>query len=232
MTRAEFQEIEQFMARYMHEAIHNRDHVYRVLYAALDIAQCEAGVDMDVLICACLLHDIGREAQSKDPALDHAEIGGDIARGYLEERGFSAARAGHVSSAIKTHRYRRNNPPTSIEAKILFDADKLDAAGALGIARTLGYGGLYGEPMYAFSEDGALLTKGDGAEFSTFLQEYDYKLKNVYDRFYTARAAEIARGRQQTAVDFYERFVDEITACHKNGEAALKRALIPGDGMR
>lgn len=222
MTQREYREIEAFMDRYMTESVHNRDHIFRVLHAALMIAQEEPPADMDVLIAACLLHDIGREAQSKDLNLDHAEIGAEIAYDYLMSRGWEEARAKHVRDCIKTHRFRRDASPASLEAKILFDADKLDVTGLMGVARTLGYGAIYSEPIYIFNGDGSLKTEGSDAEISSFIQEFNYKLRNVYGRFYTRRAAEIAAARRKPALEFYDRLMSEIEEVHGRGEALLQ----------
>lgn len=65
------------------------------------------------------------------------------------ENGFEEKYAQEVKDCILTHRFRKNSPPQSLEAKILFDADKLDATGAMGIARTLIYKGTVSEPIYS-----------------------------------------------------------------------------------
>jgi uncharacterized protein len=65
----------------MKDSAHDTEHIYRVLYVALDIARYEENVDGDVLIAACLLHDIGREEQNADPAVCHAAAGGGKPRG-------------------------------------------------------------------------------------------------------------------------------------------------------
>lgn len=70
------------------------------------------------------------------------------------ENGFSTEFAQKVSSCIKVHRFRSSNPPTNIEEKILFDSDKIDATGTLGIARTIFYKGKVGEPLYSISKTG------------------------------------------------------------------------------
>lgn len=189
MKRSEYRQIEGEMLSRMADSAHDPGHVYRVLYLALDIARTEKDVDGDILIAACLLHDIAREAQEKDPELCHARVGGDIAHSYLRSIGWEAGRADRVRRAIRTHRYRIDEPPDSIEGKILFDADKLEAAGAMGIARTLLYGGRMGEPVYQLGADGLPLLSGDGSEPTTFLQEFNWKLRRVYASLYTARAA-------------------------------------------
>lgn len=145
MNRDTFKLIESYMLLCMGDSAHDKDHIYRVLYNAMDIAGTEQNVDYDVLICACLLHDIGRKEQFENPELCHAMVGGEKAYQFLLENSFDTAFADKVKHCIQTHRYRQNNPPQSLEAKILFDSDKIDATGALGIARTLFYKGTIGE---------------------------------------------------------------------------------------
>ena len=226
MTHLEYKEIEAFMLKQMQDSAHDKYHIFRVLHSALDMSSFETTVDMDVLIAACLLHDIGREKQAADPNLSHAQIGGDMAYEYLISRKWDESKAVHVKECVAAHRYRDDNPPSSIESKILFDADKLDSSGALGIARTLIYGGQICEPLYLLDEDGNIIVDGGGAELSTFVQEYNYKLKNLYDAFYTQRAKEIAADRQKTAVDFYNSLVEEISGNSKNGLDRLSEALV------
>lgn len=225
MTRGEFTEIESYMQSRMLDSAHDRFHVYRVLYSALDIARTEAGVDLDVLIASCLLHDIGRQRQFADPRLCHAAAGGEMAYEYLLSRGWSGEKAGHVMECIASHRYRGDNPPRSIEAKILFDADKLDVTGALGIARTLVYGGQVSEPLYVLDGEGNIVTGGGGSDISSFFQEYNYKLENLYGSFYTGRGEEIASGRKKAAAGFYESLYREIGENRQRGAEALNALL-------
>ena len=220
MKKTEYRRIEGYMLAQMKDSAHDRHHIYRVLNFALDIAGHAAACDMDVLLAACLLHDIGREQQFADLELCHAEIGGGMAHTFLLSLGWPEDRALHVKACIATHRYRRESRPGSVEAEILFDADKLDACGAIGLARTLAYSGQIAEPLYIMDEAGDILTAGGGAEISSFFQEYNYKLKHVYDAFYTARAKEIALARQKAAVDFYDSLFSELTENYENG---LKR---------
>jgi len=260
MTKKEFAEIERYMLSQMRDSAHDRHHVYRVLNAAIDIYEDifeknslintdAPAVDFDVLVAACLLHDIGREKQMNDPdKLNHAKIGGKMAYEYLLSRKWTEPKAAHAKACISSHRYRGKKRPESIEAKILYDADKLDACGALGIARTLIYGGQVSEPLYIIGDGGTIaadsggrgvaegggrgvaegenivagggdliVTDGGGAEVSSFLQEYNYKLKKVYDSFYTERARVIALERRKTAVDFYNDLYAEIADNYKNG---------------
>ena len=70
--------LENYMLSCMGDSAHDKEHVYRVLYMALEIAKTEKNVDYDVLVCACLLHDIGRKEQFENPRLCHAQVGADI----------------------------------------------------------------------------------------------------------------------------------------------------------
>jgi len=216
MTKQEYCTIERYMLDQMKDSAHDRHHVYRVLHAALDIASHIDEKDRDVLVAACLLHDIGREEQFANQARCHAQIGSERAYSFLLAQGWTEQKACHVKACISTHRYRRNHTPQSIEAKILSDADNLDVSGAIGIARTLIYNGQVMEPLYIMDDNG-IIVDGGGAEISSFFQEYNYKLKHIYHSFFTERAKEIALERQKTAVDFYNGLYAEITKNHENG---------------
>ncbi len=71
---------------------------------------------------------------------------------FMKELGWSEEDCRHIQECITTHRFRTDHQPKTLEAKILFDADKLDVSGALGIARSLIYKGQVGEPLYAVDE--------------------------------------------------------------------------------
>lgn len=220
MERETFEKIESYMLSCMGDSAHDREHIYRVLYTALQIAREETDVDTDVLVCACLLHDIGRREQFADPQVCHAQVGGEKAYRFLTENGCSPAFAGHVRDCIVTHRFRKQSPPESLEAKILFDADKLDVTGALGVARTLMYAGTVSAPLYTRRADGAV-SDGQGDSESSFFREYHFKLKNLYGKFYTRAGSAMAAQRRKAAEDFYRALLGEVTDAAA-GQAALE----------
>lgn len=221
MTKDTYTLLENYMLSCMEDSAHDKEHVYRVLYTALDIAGTERAVDMDVLISACLLHDIGRREQFEDSRVCHARAGADKAYRFLTEHGFPESFAAHVRECISSHRYRNDNQPETIEAKILFDADKVDVSGVIGIARALVYKGQVSEPLYTVLPNGQVLDGTDDREPS-FFQEYKYKLEGLYDKFYTARGAEIAAGRRQAAVAFYDSLLREVREPYETGSALLR----------
>ena len=225
MNRATFNLIYRHMLLYAETGgAHDVTHVERVLYAALDIARFEENVDPDILIAACLLHDIGRPAQAKDPKVDHAAHGAQMAYDFLLSIGWSKAQAEHVRTCIAAHRFRGAGRHTSIESRILYDADKLDVCGIIGIARTIAYQGAYGLPLYHVDENGAAVTEGQ-AKDDTFFAEYDIKLRRIDDSFLTARGKELAAGRRATADACVLGLKKELDSIHRHGALLLQSSL-------
>lgn len=224
MKKSTYKLIENYMNDCMTDSAHDKEHVYRVLYNALTIADTEDAVDYDVLITACLLHDIGRAEQFENPKLDHAEIGADKAYQFLREHHFSKEMAEQVRECIRSHRFRGEGLPQSLEAKILFDADKIDVAGAIGIARTLIYKGQVAETLYSVRPDGGV-SDGTNDEEPSFFKEYKYKLENLYSQFYTRKGAQMARKRQQAAAAFYDNIFREVSEAYTDGVDILRRQM-------
>ena len=222
MDRKNWHRLEEYMLSCMSDSAHDMQHVYRVLNNAIEIAKEDGDVNMDVLMTAALLHDVGRADEKLDPDADHAVTGGDRAYRLLMDEGYDYAFAEHVRQCIRTHRFRRNDPPASIEAKILFDADKLDVCGAVGIARTLMYSGAHDRPIYTTRLDGSI-SDGAGDTEDSFFREYRFKLEGMYDRFLTQRGAELAKARQRAAVDFYHALLAEVRT--GEGNAAFEMLL-------
>lgn len=224
MFREKFCEIESYMHQCMDDSAHDREHIYRVLYIALDIAKYEKNINYDILIAACLLHDIGRREQFQDPKLCHAIVGGDKAYQYLLEHKWEQSVAQEVKECILAHRFRTNHLPQSIEAKILFDADKLDVTGTVGIARTLFYKGYVSEPLYSLNKDGSI-SDGSKDDTPSFFQEYKFKLEGLYDKFYTRRGKTLVMERQKSAVDFYNNMLHEVELSYAFGKNQLDSIL-------
>lgn len=224
MNQAIYKSIENHMLSLMNDSAHDSDHIYRVLNYALDIGQSE-DIDMDVLLAAALLHDIGRDAQFEDKNLCHAEVGADMAYDFLISLGWSKDQADHVKACIYTHRYRSDRPPVSLEAKILFDADKLDVTGAVGIARTISYKGEVEEPLYTLDVKGQVEAGDDESHGPSLLREYHYKLKHIYNRFYTKRASEIAKDRERTAAIFCQAMFEEVSGLYEKGQNILNNFI-------
>lgn len=224
MKRESYKKMENYMIPCMDNGAHDKEHIYRVLFNALEIAKDEKQVDYDVLIGACILHDVGRIEQLENPKLCHAKIGAQKAYQFLLENEFDEEYAVKVRDCIETHRFRKEKEPQSIEAKILFDADKVDVVGAIGIARTLMYKGQIEEPLYSLLGNGQV-SDGSNDTKPSFFQEYKHKLENLYDHFYTKRGAELARERKQAAVNFYESILKEVKPTYDDGAKSLDKFI-------
>jgi uncharacterized protein len=129
---------------YPEDMVHGLDHVLRVRDIALKIAEAiPEPVDREVLEVAALLHDIGRVSRDKD----HAKCSAEIAYIILKLACFPEDKVRKVVEAIQSHSFSEGVKPMSIEAKILSDADKLDALGVIGIARVFAFSGSRGRSL-------------------------------------------------------------------------------------
>ncbi len=127
---------------------HGFDHTERVYNLALHIAQSEK-IDLEVLQAAALLHDISRKEEHEGKVECHADAGAEKAAKILAEIGFPSDKIPKVQYCIRVHRYSKGIMPETVEAKILQDADRLDALGAIGIARVFSRGGEKRIPLFA-----------------------------------------------------------------------------------
>jgi uncharacterized protein len=191
------------------DAVHDFDHVLRVLALAERIGRAE-GADMEIVRAAALLHDAGRE-QAEAQALDHAAFAADRAREILAGRPFAKVEA--VAHAIAAHRFRTGPQPATLEAQVLFDADKLDAIGAVGVARAFAYGGAHGQRLWAPLEAVDIdrwTEEGDDPHNHTPVHEFVVKLSRLRERLFTPTGRSIAEERHGTMVAFFERFDAEV----------------------
>jgi len=198
---------------------HNLDHVFRVYNLCLLLAKCEKEVDLDVLIPSALLHDIARvkESQNKTGEIDHAVLGSAMAEDILRRLGYEEEKIAKIKHCIISHRFRTGNEPKTIEAKILFDSDKLDVLGAIGIARTYMLGGQFGqklktkEPLDDYLKHNTV-DHGRLKDVSkhTALLEYEIKYKKIPEKLYTKKAKEMGLKRLQFMDEFFKRLDSEI----------------------
>lgn len=205
------------------DSAHDINHIMRVYNLAMKIAETEVNVDLGVLQAGVLLHDIGGAKEANDPSgqTDHAVIGAEMARPILENLGFADDKIRHIQECILAHRYRSDNRPETIEAKIVHDADKLETVGAIGMARSFCWIGKHGAQIHKkvdSIEDYARenLAGGkingrimDKSKHSVWIN-YETKDKFLLDRLYTESAKKIGRGRLQYYREFLERLDREI----------------------
>jgi uncharacterized protein len=193
-------------------ACHDWDHTTRVLNNARHIRRREPAADPDVVDVAALFHDVGRQAELADEGTTcHAERGAAMIGDILRRAGVrDDAFIAHVAACIRTHRYRRrtDETPATIEAKIIFDADKLDSLGAIGIGRAFHFAGRIGARVHNRAEE-ALAGRNYGREDSAY-REFLVKLRHIPARLLTAEGRRLAAARHAFMEAFFARLDREV----------------------
>jgi len=192
------------------DPVHGLSHVLRVLDLAERMGE-ELGADPEVLRAAVLLHDAsGAHPGEGADRQSHEQRSALFAGEVLKKKGWDQIRIEAVQHCIRAHRFRGNEPPESLEAKILFDADKLDVMGAFGAARTIGYALQAGQPFFAEPSEHFLRTgeTEDGEAHSAY-HEYLYKLCKVKDRLHTRPAQQWAEERHAVLTAFFNQMAVE-----------------------
>jgi uncharacterized protein len=187
------------------DAIHDFDHVLRVLVLAERLALAE-GADLEIVRAAVLLHDVAR-VEGDRHAGDHAQAGAELARRLLA--GHPPEKVEAVAHAIAAHRFRSGPAPETVEARVLYDADKLDAIGAIGVARAFAYGGHEGQRLWSqvpagYQESAA--TRGQ----HTPVHEFHMKLVRIRERLLTDSARRLAAERHAFMLAFFDRLEQEV----------------------
>lgn len=192
------------------DSAHDFDHILRVHAMAERIALAE-GADVRVVRAAALLHDIARaDEDNSSISIDHAELSADKAKTYLLEQGASAEFADRVADAIRAHRFRGTHRAETLEAQVLFDADKLDAIGAIGVARAYAVAGSLNQKLYADTPRDGEATRNQHTVNHSPVGEFHVKLSKLRDRFQTRTAQAIAESRHQFMTEFFARLEQEV----------------------
>ena len=187
---------------------HDFAHTLRVLKNAERIASGETGCDRDAVRFGALLHDVARpEELASGGKLCHAMLGAEKSLRILREEGCEDERfAAHVSEIVRTHRYRGDLKPATPEARIVYDADKLDSLGAFGVARAFHFAGRIGACLHN-TEAEALASESYSSQDSAY-REYLVKLRGLPDHLLTDTARKLAAGR----AEFMRMFFDRLNA--------------------
>ena len=217
MDRGKYQSLHTFMRSCFKDAPHEVQHTERVLWYALRILATEKHADADVVIAAAILHDIGRQ----EPLGPHAEVGSEKSRLFLLQNGSPPGKAEHVAQCILTHSYKSKKIPQSLEAEIVFDADKLDVTGAIGVARAAFACQLAETPLFSLNEEG-YPRPGTKEEEPSLLREYHKKLKNLPARLYTKKGRKLARKNQRVMDDFFEGLWREAKENYSKGLSLIR----------
>ena len=190
---------------------HDLGHVRRVVALAVRIAAAE-GADEALVACAGFLHDIERGREDAGGP-DHAEAGAATAREILSKAdGFSRDDVQTIVDAIASHRFRSGPPPRSREARSLFDADKLDALGAVGVGRAYMMAREHGQRLHTRPDPDAELRHVRDIDHSQYspVEEYQVKLRHLKDMMTTKEGRRLAEARAAFMDEFFRVLEEEI----------------------
>jgi uncharacterized protein len=174
--------------------IHGFSHVERVYNICFKLGK-NLNANLRVLQIAALLHDIGRIHQKTNikSKKNHAELSAEIAYEFLQSQGFSLSQEDlkNIIHCIRSHSFSNNSNPQTLEAKILSDADKLDALGAIGLYRTIGF---------TIKKKGGL---------NQVIEHLENKILKLKDQLNLDSSKKIAEGRELIIYDFYKKILKQ-----------------------
>jgi uncharacterized protein len=197
------------------DAAHDYDHLVRTMSLAETIQASEGG-DLPTIQAAVALHDIGQAREARYGG-NHALIGAEMAAKLLANTPFPEASIPRVQQAIREHRITGGVIPSTLEGRILYDANKIDCLGAIGIARLYCITGRYNQKIYSPVPDDIvrpidpqiIRSLRRRPDYSPSI-EFDLLFANLPDRMTTATGRELARERYAFMELFFTRLRKEI----------------------
>ena len=195
-----------------YDAVHGFDHIERVYGLCKQIGEKE-GADMEILLTAALLHDSqGSHPQKKEERNNHHIHSAEFAEEVLSAEGWTPERIQAVQHCIRAHRFRRGREaPETLEAKVLFDADKLDVIGAVGVVRVLAYAFQVQQPAFSEPSDSFMKERvKEAGENHSAYHEYLFKLNKIAPKLFTDTARQMAKHRQRFLNAYFEELAAEM----------------------
>jgi len=186
---------------------HDFSHILRVCKLARIIGQ-EEKADMRVLLPAALLHDLESKKGQGSGQEPSGQAGLGAARSFLQGKGLGRDRIEKVLYAVEVHRFSRGIIPTTLEARILQDADRLDAMGAIGIARLFVTGGALGREMYHPQDPFCRERKPDDKKWN--LDHFYRKLLKLEEGMHTSSGKRLAAKRARVMKQYLLDLEEEI----------------------
>jgi uncharacterized protein len=187
---------------------HDRSHLLRVALNAMKIASVEIGLDRAVLTAAVVLHDCVDVEKNSPLRSQASRLSAARARSILAGLGWDPDRIEAVAHAIEAHSFSANIAPRTLEARVVQDADRLDAIGAIGVARCFYVAGRMGSRLYDPDDPPASGRNLDDRAFA--LDHFGAKLFQVAGAFQTDSGQALADARARTMRTFVDGLLGEI----------------------
>jgi uncharacterized protein len=189
------------------DGAHDLSHLQRVWHN-VRLIQAQEGGDLEVLLAGVLLHDCVAVEKNSPLRSQASQLAAQKASRVLAEMAWSDSKIAAVAHAIEAHSFSANITPTSLEAKVLQDADRLDSLGMLGVARTFYVAGRMGSALYDPQDPEANDRDYDDTRFC--IDHFQTKLLHLADGFQTTTGQRLAHVRHDRLKGFLEQFKEEI----------------------
>jgi len=189
------------------DGAHDLNHLHRVWHTAQALLAEEASADPLVVQAACYLHDIVNLPKNHLDRAQASRMAAQRATARLAEAGFPAEKLAGVAHAIEAHSFSAAIAPTTIEAKLVQDADRLDALGAVGLARLYYTAGRMGSALAHPSDPLGLRRECDDRAFA--LDHIAVKLATLPATMQTGAGRKLGEARLQWLLSFRDAFVAE-----------------------
>lgn len=187
---------------------HDIAHLDRVWANAHRIALSEEGVNLRVLLAAAYFHDLVNLPKDAPNRSEASSLSAEKAAPFLQDLGYDDAEIEAAKHAIRAHSYSAGIPPESFEAEILRDADRLDALGAVGIARTFMVAGTMGRPLLDPNDPFAAERPLDDQLWS--IDHWHLKLLQLPHEMVTEKGRKIARKRARLMLAYLKQLAKEM----------------------
>ena len=189
------------------DGAHDLSHLQRVWHN-VRLIQAQEGGDLEVLLAGVLLHDCVAVEKNSPLRSQASQLAAQKASRVLAEMAWSDSKIAAVAHAIEAHSFSANITPTSLEAKVIQDADRLDSLGMLGVARTFYVAGRMGSALYDPQDPEGHDRAYDDTRFC--IDHFQTKLLHLADGFQTTTGQRLAYVRHDRLKGFLEQFKEEI----------------------
>ncbi len=190
------------------DSCHDFTHTLRVIQNCKLILRTEPKANEQIVLTAALLHDIGRVKENLSKGKCHAKVGAKMSKKILAGHHWPDEYIDDICQIIRRHRFRAGAPPETLEQQIVYDADKLDSLGAVGVGRAFLFAGRLGAKLHNTAEE-ALSSEEYSVE-DTAYREYLVKLRHVPEKLFTTEGRRLANQRCHIMQEFFEQLNSEV----------------------
>ncbi|MGB3384146.1 MAG: HD domain-containing protein [Marinomonas sp.] len=189
------------------DVAHDIHHIERVVRVAKKLALEEAA-EWAIVVPAAWLHDCFSVPKNHPDRAKASTIAADKAVEFLSDIGYPSQYHAAIHHAIRAHSFSANVSPETLEAKIVQDADRLDALGAIGVARCMQVSGALGRRLYSLNDPFCEQRQADDVTFS--IDHFYKKLFHIADTLNTSAARKEGKSRENFMRDFLRQLAEEI----------------------